>query len=329
MLQERLLAPRTVHFTKEQVFWESPAHMACEMYPGGIQTAPECGGHHAHVGLNDIHIHREQDTDEETNRGLPKEAIEWGRIVDHFTMCDLTVASDKLIALSGIAREFHRTRLSPGDEYLAGLWKSQMPNALFWGMGRSREGDSPSWSRPNEYRAPSWSWVSIVGPITLSATEQQPGHWYHTFTELLDAGTTTVGNNPTGQVTGGFLHLLVLFANATWEKVDGRMELAEIFKPSGESWDVRKYSSLRLSCDMGFDVQTECGKVITTPIVSMQYNAPIERTRHNHSLVPSIYGFVLEDTGEGTFRRAGTWSASSMGFAYSSLVHELLRYFST
>ncbi len=99
------------------------------MYPGGVKTAHECGGHHARVGFDDIYIHRRQDAHEEENRWLPTEAIEWNRIVTLYTMCNLKKPEDKLIALSGIASEFHRNML-PDDEYPAGLWRSQMPEAL-------------------------------------------------------------------------------------------------------------------------------------------------------------------------------------------------------
>jgi Heterokaryon incompatibility protein (HET) len=321
VVQERLLAHRTLHFTREQIFWECRTLMACEIYTGGIRTAPECGGHHTNIGGDDLYIHRAPDSQEETNRGLPKEAIAWNRIVDLYTRCDLTRASDKLIALSGIASEFHRTRLSADDQYLAGLWKSQLPNALLW------QGATTTCSRPREYRAPSWSWASIDGPVSMRATERQLGHWYHIFTEVLVAETTTAGNNPTGKVTEGYLHLLVLFANATWEKGKYRMELVEVSKPGGKSLDMRSCSSMRLHGGMKFDTDTNCEKVIKTPIVCMEYNAPIEGTRHSHGWAPCLYGFVLEDSGEGTFRRIGTWDASSSSTALTSSVHELLPYF--
>jgi hypothetical protein len=84
---------------------------------------------------------------------------------------------------------------------------------------------------------------------------------------------------------------------------------------------------MRLPGGMKFDVDTYCEKVIKTPIVYMEYSAPIEDTRHSHGLAPSLYGFVLEESDEGTFRRIGTWNASSSGTASTSSVHELLPYF--
>jgi hypothetical protein len=122
-----------------------------------------------------------------------------------------------------------------------------------------------------------------------------------TMLPALVAETTTAGNNPTGQVTGGYLHLLVLFANATWERGKYGMELVGISKPGVEKVDVRRNPSMRLPGGMKFDVDTNCEKVIKTPIVCMECSAPIEGTRHSHGLAPSLYGFVLEDSDEGTF----------------------------
>lgn len=93
--------------------------MACELCPDGVQTAPRYGGHHVYVGLNDLYIHPEQDTDEELNRSLPKAATEWSRIVNLYTMCDLTKASDKkFVGLPGTAADFNGTRLSPDYDSL-------------------------------------------------------------------------------------------------------------------------------------------------------------------------------------------------------------------
>jgi hypothetical protein len=59
---------------------------------------------------------------------------------------------------------------------------------------------------------------------------------------------------------------------------------------------------MRLHGGMDFDTNINCEKVIKTPIVRMEYNAPIGGTRHSHGWAPCLYGFVLEDSGEGTFR---------------------------
>lgn len=52
----------------------------------------------------------------------------WSNIVLEYTRCDLTVKSDKLVALSGIANMMRKKM--GDDEYLAGLWRKWLPYQL-------------------------------------------------------------------------------------------------------------------------------------------------------------------------------------------------------
>ena len=81
----------------------------------------------------------------------------WGEMVTKYSECDLTFPEkDKFVAISSIAR-----KLCAGDRYLAGLWENDLPNQLNWMTG-SR---SCQCRRPSVWRAPSWSWASIDGPV--------------------------------------------------------------------------------------------------------------------------------------------------------------------
>ncbi|KAK3078642.1 hypothetical protein LTS18_006996 [Coniosporium uncinatum] len=65
------------------------------------------------------------------------------------------------------------------DQYLAGLWRSQMPSTLLWSAepnGPSSNfrrqklpftGDEPLWIRPRPLRAPTWSWISVDSAIAF------------------------------------------------------------------------------------------------------------------------------------------------------------------
>lgn len=90
----------------------------------------------------------------------------WDDVVHEYTTRAVTLASDKLRALSAIARVY---QLETGKEYLAGLWKEDIPIALCWGngpwRGSGRYGRFLTSQRPREYRAPSWSWASIDTPV--------------------------------------------------------------------------------------------------------------------------------------------------------------------
>jgi hypothetical protein len=77
----------------------------------------------------------------------------------------VTVSKDRILAISGIAERFaafvpKRTR------YIAGLWESRMPQALFWYRCPSALSD-----RPVEYRGPSWSWVSIDDQVQTGVND--------------------------------------------------------------------------------------------------------------------------------------------------------------
>jgi hypothetical protein len=83
-------------------------------------------------------------------------AVAWQKIVTIYSQHDLTYESDRLPALSGIAGQ---NRIQ--DQYLAGIWASEMPHGLFW----TSELFSEVARRPADYRAPSWAWSSMLGPI--------------------------------------------------------------------------------------------------------------------------------------------------------------------
>jgi hypothetical protein len=56
-------------------------------------------------------------------------AENWEKVVSLYTRCDLTCTSDKLVALSGIARAVQNETM---DGYFAGLWKRDMEVQLCW-----------------------------------------------------------------------------------------------------------------------------------------------------------------------------------------------------
>ncbi|KAH8767613.1 heterokaryon incompatibility protein-domain-containing protein [Hyaloscypha finlandica] len=139
--QERYLAQRTLHFTAEQIFAECNQHIACEAWPRGVPETWE---------------HREFP---KFPKGLHKK--DWTRTVYHYLEGQLTYPKDILVALSGVARQFQE-RLQ--DQYVAGLWMKQLPWQLCW---RSKLSNRYSLQSTLElpYRAPSWSWASIYGPL--------------------------------------------------------------------------------------------------------------------------------------------------------------------
>lgn len=141
-VQERALAPRNLHFGPEYILWECETNTASEIYPKGsicLEAAVKAG-------------------DITTRDALRKAESHWQRIVAAYSKCFLTSERDKLVAIGGIAKRFAERRHL--GSYLAGLWSQDLVRNLLW------ESQSPSKSvRPSRYRAPTWSWASLDGPI--------------------------------------------------------------------------------------------------------------------------------------------------------------------
>jgi hypothetical protein len=84
-----------------------------------------------------------------------------------FSLRQLTHASDKLLAVAGIAKEL-QSRL--GSDYKAGLWTKDFHKGLLWSPFRNQINSRAI--RYSEYIAPSWSWASIDFPPAHAEYQQ-------------------------------------------------------------------------------------------------------------------------------------------------------------
>lgn len=78
----------------------------------------------------------------------------WQWIVESYSRCELTKSSDKLVAISGLARNM---QLQTGEQYVAGLRREDIEQQL------CRLPFGGTWTRLTLYRAPTWSWASHDG----------------------------------------------------------------------------------------------------------------------------------------------------------------------
>jgi hypothetical protein len=80
----------------------------------------------------------------------------WHQCVDEFSKRSLTVSSDKLPAMAGLAAVIND---GTGGDFLAGIWSKNIGTGLAWAGVYSLLSPTPV------YRAPSLSWASINGNI--------------------------------------------------------------------------------------------------------------------------------------------------------------------
>ncbi|KAK7398743.1 hypothetical protein QQX98_011887 [Neonectria punicea] len=176
--QEKLLAPRTISFGAQGVFWECRSGIKSEFLPDGFP------GLHGSLLV-----------------GPENRAWDWSDIVWNYSAADLTHGSDKLAAISGIAARQHAIT---GEQYLAGMWRRRFITQLPWSV--RYEDPTPRKKRP-EWRAPTWSWASVDGQVAYWAGWDHDGlvKEMEEYIRVLDVWTIPSGSDPFGPVSGGEL----------------------------------------------------------------------------------------------------------------------------
>lgn len=86
----------------------------------------------------------------------------WRDMVYHYTERSLSIKTDRILAICAIAERY--STAIPGP-YLAGLWYASLPADLLWQVTTQPVFDK----RPAKYQGPSWSWVSVDGPVMFLA----------------------------------------------------------------------------------------------------------------------------------------------------------------
>lgn len=284
VFQERFLSPKTLHFTRTQVFWKCRSgELASQAYPNGIPSS--------------TYSYHETLTDTMVRTPSVSKLRSWLDIVTRYSATDLTHHTDKLIALSGVAKWYQEHHKLEREEYLAGIWKGQLWHGLLWMVNSSKKSD-----RPVEYQAPSWSWASqnkeVTFTIGLKIQYSSP------YVSLISHHITYPDQSVFGQVSGGHLRLrctnLLL---APWAQEEGSSSFH--LHLDREAMD---YS---LTWDHEPDREK---KAYLLPILEYKLPpgykpAPTKRDRIR------LQGIVLQTSGKniGTFRRVGFFDLMSGG----------------
>jgi hypothetical protein len=185
VLQERLLSPRVLHFTHEELVWECMEKTTCEC--GCIRSLWSPG----HVPFDKDLLY------EPLLRRASRQDIKdrWHRLVQEYSRLQLTLSRDKLPAISGAARRF--SSYIKGD-YLAGLWRDGLVADLLW------ERKAPSLGTQHYDGIPSWSWLSIDAQVTYDECMA--------VDDLAVALSATCNNlhtgDPFGEIAGGQVRLM-------------------------------------------------------------------------------------------------------------------------
>ena len=190
--RERQLARRVLHFTCKEVIWEccgtEGTSFASEMLPGGAPFE--------HGLFNSDHKYQIGRLQQGLIKGAEESYATWNDICERLSEKSLTKPSDMPIVLSGLAKDFQNWL--PEDEYIAGLWRSTLPQSLLWHTRRFKPDDMSS-------IAPSWSWLSTGCAVKLanrSRVEKKS-----CLAEILNIFTKPEYQNPYGPVKRSILEV--------------------------------------------------------------------------------------------------------------------------
>lgn len=186
-LQEITLSPRLLWFSSFELGWSCWSSTACECDPEQTSEFLNGSAHNLKISSSPL-----------LNRTVVTDWIAtWCNLVLEFTKRDLTVPTDRLPAMSGLASAL-QTHIN--STYLAGLWEFDLPKQLLWASDWTAVGsDLPPPLLEDGY-APSWSWASVPGTVWFVNTVQRPR--FSLVWQILSVRFRHLGQNPFGRGEG-------------------------------------------------------------------------------------------------------------------------------
>jgi hypothetical protein len=189
-VQERVLSPRLLSFGKSQMFYQCRESNLCESFPA-IDPQSRSPYH-----LKQLY-----------NQELSPSAT-WANIVRTYGMAALTYERDKMTALAGVAGAMEDIL---HDRYVVGLWRKHFAIELLWTMNQA---DNP---RPNPCIAPTWSWLSTNGGVSVSTGAAS--NYRKVLIDVVSIDTNPINSAfPTGEIhQGALLEIRGRLRPAMWE----------------------------------------------------------------------------------------------------------------
>lgn len=194
-LQEHALSTRVLHYTATELLFECKTSYRCECLP-------------------------ERKTYPTTPSLIPKAVASkdstavwqaWQRIVEQYSSRNLTVPSDKLPAISGIASKIRKATHS---EYLAGLWKNNLASDLLWSANTSAQ-TTPCVFAWEKWRAPTFSWASLDTAITYATFDEDERESFRPTIAIVETSIIPKGLNLLGTLASATMTLRAPIALAT------------------------------------------------------------------------------------------------------------------
>jgi hypothetical protein len=186
-LQESVLPSRQLYYTSRQIYWRClqggtptmPSRVRESFQSADGSKSPasclpsQTAGYSALLAA--FHLPPpSRDCRDGLRPGLEQAALlaDFRRLIGDFTNRSLTVDTDMLPAVSGVAQALDS---HIGGEYLAGVWSNDIPFGLLWLSTAGRDEEAARKKAEKCRGAPSWSWASSKCPVGFVGGKQDGG----------------------------------------------------------------------------------------------------------------------------------------------------------
>ncbi len=311
-LEERLLSPRVLIYSSIQVLWEcqdgmrmlGPNVFELIYQPRLKQTLFEYNQQQFnHSQPEDTLVSNSRSSVEKTGSHelsrMEDLRESWIEILTDYTSRKLTLADDKLLAISGIAAVFARG--FDTSQYKAGIWFAPEEQSLFlldlvWYAFDRKPVPSAHHSHP------SWSWAAIDGGVNW---HRDGSHAYARSTnnvtcQVLECSVVLESNDfPYGKVDSGILKIsgpLKQFKTITSERYSQAMKL----DAQGERFNITQVLD-----SQGIVVPSFPAFLDTATLETDSIGDEIEISTVWALLLLKNMGLLLLPVGDGNYRRVG------------------------
>jgi hypothetical protein len=203
----------------------------------------------------------------------------WEVCVEKYSKASLTYETDKLVAISGIARAMQGVI---GDRYVAGMWQSQLPSQLFWNTIVPGKGPS------KEYVAPSWSWASVNAGVLFGYPKND--------IRIVDCRVDLAGDDHFGQLKGGHITIEGLIAPLLI-KTSKKYPTITTFRAS--------FNITRFNYENADDTRLQWDNSNADTTISQLQSLYVLGSWHGGAMGDQLYGLILGKGYDNKFRRYG------------------------
>ncbi|KAI1467183.1 HET-domain-containing protein [Daldinia caldariorum] len=167
--QERMISPRVLYFTENEIIFQCLTHSACECGAIKHEVFPNLKPLFIHWGDIDIFENENQLALVDTKPAADVWqyiSTTWRDVVEKYSGLLLSKPEDRLVALGAMAKQFQYLRAR--EAYLIGLWSGSLIEDLLWKcvdlpVRENRPERKNVLKRP--YSLPTWSWTSLKSAV--------------------------------------------------------------------------------------------------------------------------------------------------------------------